>query len=76
MSKRKRVVLTIILGELLLGGLWYYLNDMAVNSPNATAASTRVIGEMLGMAMGALLGLGLLLFLIARKNDMDAAGEK
>jgi hypothetical protein len=73
MSKQKRVILTIALAELMLAALWYYLNDMALTSPNATAESTRVIGEMLGMAMGAMLGLGVVLFLMARKSDRAAA---
>ena len=73
MSKRKRTLLAIIVIELLLAGLWYYLQMEAATSPNATAESSRVIGQVMGGAMGLILGLSPLLYLMARRNDLKDA---
>ena len=73
MSKRKRTIIAVILVELLLAGLWYYLQLEAATSPNATADTSRVIGQMLGGAMGLILGLSPLLYLMARRNDLKEA---
>lgn len=68
MSRRKRVLLAIVLVELVLAGIWFMLTMVAADSsiqPNAE----RTIGETMGMAMGGLLGLGFILYLMAAKAD-------
>jgi len=73
MSKRKRTVIAIVVIELLLAGGWFWLHGVAATSSNASADSTRVIGEVFGGAMGLILGLSPVLYLVARRNDRRAA---
>jgi hypothetical protein len=47
-----------------------------LNSPQATRASTRVIGEVFGAAVGLLLALWPVLYILARSNDKRAAFER
>jgi hypothetical protein len=70
MSRRKRTVIVLIVIELLLAGGWYWLHTMATTSPNAHPDSTRVIGQVFGAAMGIVLALSPLLYLLARRNDL------
>lgn len=80
MSRRRRTLIAIVVLELLLAGGWIWLHGMALTSPHATPGSTRVIGEVFGGAMGLLLALSPLLYLLARNNDRAAraasAGRK
>lgn len=69
MSKRKRTMIAIVIVELLLLGGWIWLHRLAVTSPNATADSPQVIGQVFGGAMALILALSPLLYLMARKND-------
>lgn len=69
MSKRKRTLIALAVVELLLLGGWIWLHGMAMTSPGATADSTRAIGEVFGTAMGIVLALSPILYLMARKND-------
>ena len=69
MSKRKRTVIGILVIELLLAGGWVWLHNLAMTSPHASLDSTRVIGQVFGGAMGMLLALSPLLYLVARRND-------
>ena len=75
MSRAKRTILALILLELILAGLWFYLAGMAATSPGASPDSGRVIGRTMGTAMGVVLGLAPLLYLLARSNDRKA-GKK
>lgn len=68
MSRRKRVLLAIVLVELVLAGIWIMLTMAAANS-SSQADAARTIGETMGMAMGGLLGLGFVLYLMAAKAD-------
>ena len=72
MSKRRRTVIGIMVIELLLAALWYYLHTKMAMSANATAESAEVIGQMMGGAMGLILGLSPVLYLLARRNDLNA----
>ena len=72
MSKRKRTVIVIIVIELLLAGGWIWLHNVAATSSHASGDSTRVIGEVFGGAMGLILGLSPVLYLLARRNDRRA----
>jgi hypothetical protein len=72
MSRRRRVIVAVIVLELLLGLGWMWLNHSAISSGNANPDAPRVIGEVFGMAMGILLGISPLLYLFARSNDRRA----
>jgi hypothetical protein len=74
MSKRKRTVIAIVVLELLLAGGWIWLHGIAATSSHATADSTRVIGQVFGGAMGLVLALSPLLYMMARRNDRQATG--
>jgi hypothetical protein len=72
MSKKTRTLLAIVLVELLLGGIWYYLAGIGAAHPERVAPDyQRTVGSAMGAAMGAFLGLGLLLFLLAAKRDRE-----
>ena len=73
MSRRKRTLIAIVVIELLLAGGWIWLHGMAMTSPHAAKDSARVIGEVFGGAMGLVLALSPLLYLMARNNDRTAA---
>jgi hypothetical protein len=72
MSTRKRTVIAIIVIELLLAGGWLWMHSAAATSSRASSDSTRVIGEVFGGAMGLILGLAPVLYLMARRNDRRA----
>jgi hypothetical protein len=72
MTRAKRTILALVLVELLLAGLWYYL----ARAPGAGPDTARVLGETMGLAMGVVLGLSPLLYLLARSNDRKAAAKK
>jgi hypothetical protein len=72
MSKKKRTLLAVLLVELLLAGIWFYLARLGAAHPErVTPEFQRTVGQTMGAAMGAFLGLGLLLFLIAAKRDRE-----
>jgi hypothetical protein len=73
MSRRRRTLIGIVVIELLLAGGWIWLHGLALRSPHATPDSARVIGEVFGGAMGLLLALSPLLYLLARNNDRRAS---
>jgi len=68
MTRKARVILAIVVVELLLAGLWYYLTILAVTRGN-TPDAAKIIGQTMGMAMGGLLGLGVIMFIVAAKAD-------
>ncbi|HEX8224818.1 MAG TPA: hypothetical protein VF605_13450 [Allosphingosinicella sp.] len=72
MTRAKRTLLVLVLIELMLAGLWYYL----ARSPGAGPDTGRVVGQTMGTAMGVILGLSPLLYLFARSNDRKAAAKK
>jgi len=76
MSRRRRTLIAIAAIELLLAGGWIWLHSMALNSPDASRDSTRVIGELFGGTMALLLTLSPLLYLLAPKNDTRAASGR
>ncbi|HEX8483257.1 MAG TPA: hypothetical protein VF650_15275 [Allosphingosinicella sp.] len=76
MSRTKRTILALVLIELILAGLWWYLADMAATSPNSSPDSAGTIGRTMGTVMGVVLGLSPLLYLLARSNDRKAAARK
>ncbi|CAN7498285.1 hypothetical protein [Mesorhizobium sp. LjNodule214] len=77
MSKKARLVLVLVIIEAALAGLWLYLARYGMANPDrVTAEFQQVVGETMGMAMGALLGLGVILFVVAARNDSKAAQDK
>jgi hypothetical protein len=76
MSKKARLILAMVIIEAALAGLWWYLARFGMANPDrVTADFQQVVGQTLGTAMGALLGLGVLLFFVAARNDRKAAIE-
>ena len=70
MSKVKRTIIAIVMVELLLGGIWYYLIGLGASQPDRAHADYQTtLGSTMGMAMGAFLGFGILLLFIAAKRD-------
>lgn len=76
MSRRKRTMIAVVVIGLLLAGGWIWLHGMAPTSPHAMPGSTRIIGEVFGGAMGLLLGLSPLLYLLARNSDRAASARR
>lgn len=72
MTKVKRTILAIVLVEVILAGIWYYLVGLGLTQPErVTADYQSTLGSTMGMAMGAFLGFGLLLLFIAAKRDKN-----
>lgn len=76
MSRKVRLVLVLVIVEAALAGLWWYLARFGLDNPDrVTADFQTVLGQTMGMAMGGLLGLGVLLFFMAARADRKAAGR-
>jgi hypothetical protein len=76
MSRKARLILTMVIIEGALAGLWWYLARYGLANPDrVTADFQQVVGQTMGMAMGALLGLGFILFLVAARGDRKAAQD-
>jgi hypothetical protein len=75
-TRTKRTILALLLIELMLAGLWWYLAGMAASSPGSSPDSGKVIGQTMGTVMGVVLGLSPLLYLLARSNDRKVAAKK
>ncbi|MBZ9743307.1 MULTISPECIES: hypothetical protein [unclassified Mesorhizobium] len=70
MSKKARVILVMVIVEAALAGIWLWLARYGMANPDrVTADFQAVVGQTMGMAMGGLLGIGLILFLAAARND-------
>jgi hypothetical protein len=70
MSRKKRTLYAILLVELLLAGIWYYLANLGATQPDrVTPEFQSTLGSTMGMAMGAFLGLGFILYMMAAKRD-------
>ncbi|AID30849.1 hypothetical protein BFX40_24825 [Mesorhizobium sp. SEMIA 3007] len=77
MSKKTRLIVTMVIIEAALAGIWWYLARFGMANPDrVTSDFQAVVGQTMGMAMGGLLGIGLILFLVAARNDRKAAQEK
>ncbi|RVA20824.1 hypothetical protein EN933_40675 [Mesorhizobium sp. M7A.F.Ca.US.001.01.1.1] len=77
MSKKARLILTMVVIEAFLAGIWWYLARFGMANPDrVTADFQAVVGQTMGMAMGGLLGIGFMLFLVAARNDRNAAQNK
>lgn len=77
MSKKVRVILAIVILEALLAGIWWYLARFGMANPDrVTPDFQAVVGQTMGMAMGGLLGLGVVLFFVAARNDRKGVQNK
>lgn len=77
MSKKLRVIVAVVMVELLLGGLWFYLGvERATQGGEGSADALATISGTMGTAMGAFLGLGLLLLFAAATNGRSARDGK
>ncbi len=77
MSYKARVLVIVVIVEAGLAGLWWYLARYGMANPDRVTSDFQVVvGQTLGMAMGGFLGLSLILFLIAARNDRKAAEKK
>ncbi len=70
MKYKTRTLIAIVLVELLLAGVWFYLANLGASNPNRVAPEfQQTVGSTMGTAMGAFLGLGFILYLMAAKRD-------
>ncbi|TIW87042.1 hypothetical protein [Mesorhizobium sp.] len=77
MSKKARLILAMVVIEAFLAGIWWYLARYGMANPDrVTSDFQAVVGQTMGMAMGGLLGIGFILFLVAARNDRNAAQNK
>ncbi|PBC12187.1 hypothetical protein [Mesorhizobium sp. WSM3859] len=77
MSRKARVIVVAIVVEAFLGGIWWYLARFGLANPDRVAPNFQeVVGQTMGMAMGALLGLCFILFFVAARNDRKALPQK
>ncbi|QND63970.1 hypothetical protein HB777_08650 [Mesorhizobium loti] len=77
MSKKARLILAMIIIEVFLAGIWWYLARYGMANPDrVTSDFQAVVGQTMGMAMGGLLGIGFILFLVAARNDRKDAQNK
>jgi hypothetical protein len=77
MSKKARLILAMVIIEAFLSGIWWYLARYGLANPDrVTSDFQAVVGQTMGMAMGGLLGIGFILFLVAARNDRKAALSK
>jgi len=67
---KTRTLIAIVLVELLLAGVWFYLANLGASNPDRVAPEfQQTVGSTMGTAMGAFLGLGFILYLMAAKRD-------
>jgi hypothetical protein len=77
MSKKARLILVMVIIEAVLAGIWWYLARFGMANPDrVTADFQAVVGQTMGMAMGGLLGIGVVLFFVAARNDRKATKRK
>ena len=70
MSYKARVLIAVVVIEAGLAGIWWYLARYGMANPDrVTADFQQVVGQTMGMAMGGFLGLSLILFFVAARND-------
>lgn len=71
------MIVVAIVVEAFLGGIWWYLARFGLADPDRVAPNfQKVVGQTMGMVMGALLGLCFILFFVAARNDRKALPQK
>ncbi|MCF6116402.1 hypothetical protein L2449_05645 [Mesorhizobium muleiense] len=77
MSKKERVALVTVIIEAALAGFWWYLASYGMANPDhVTADFQQVVGQTMGTTMSALLGIGVMLFFVAARNDRKTIENK
>jgi hypothetical protein len=77
MNKKTRLIVAFIVVDAMLAGIWLYLVRFGMDNPDSVAADfQRTVGQTMGAAMGAFLGLGVILFFVAARNDRKAIETK
>jgi hypothetical protein len=77
MSNKARTILVMVIIEAGLAGIWWYLARYGMDNPDRVTSNFQaVVGQTMGMAMGGLLGVGIILFLVAARNDRKAAQNR
>ena len=72
MSRKSRTLVAILVVELLLAGLWFFLALYGARNPAGVMPDFQAtLGSTMGWAMGAFLGLGFILFMMAAKRDRE-----
>ena len=72
MTYKMRTIAAVALVELILGGIWLYLARLGEIEPGRVTPGYQAnLGSTMGMAMGAFLGFGILLFFMAAKRDRE-----
>ncbi|UVK52202.1 hypothetical protein DBIPINDM_005551 [Mesorhizobium sp. AR02] len=70
MSYKARVSIVVVVVEAALAGIWWYLARYGIANPGrVTGDFQAVVGQTMGMAMGGFLGLSVILFFVAVRND-------
>ena len=70
MARRGREIFVVVVVELLLALVWFYLSQIGGTQPDRVPDDFQSgLGSTMGMVMGAVLGLGLLMYLLAARND-------
>ncbi|OBQ74788.1 hypothetical protein [Mesorhizobium erdmanii] len=77
MSKKTRLILTMVVMEAALASIWWYLARYGLDNPDrVTPDFQAIVGQTMGMAMGALLGVGVVLLFFAAGKDRKAMADK
>jgi hypothetical protein len=73
MSRTARVAITVVVVEVGLALLWLYLARYGMQHPDTVTSDFQGrVGSVFGMAMGAILGVSVVLLLAARRKDRSA----
>jgi hypothetical protein len=77
MSRKARLILVVVIIEAVFAGIWWYLARFGMANPDrVTADFQKVVGQTMGMAMGGLLGICVILFFVAARNDRKAMTDR
>jgi hypothetical protein len=77
MSRKARLILVVVIIEAAFAGIWWYLARFGMANPDrVTADFQKAVGQTMGMAMGGLLGICVILFFVAARNDRKAMTDR
>jgi hypothetical protein len=77
MTRKRRAVLGIGLVEVMLAGLWVYLEMLGGSHPDRISPQFhQVVGQTMGGAMGFIAAIGVVAYLAAAKHERKASPPK
>ncbi len=76
MMYRIRLLTAVLLVEIGLAFSWWHMMQPVPGARPMSAERAAKLGEIMGSAMGAVLGLAFLLYFVARANDRRAASRR